>query len=222
MAELVLASSSPHRRELLARLGLPFDVQAPEVDETPLPDETPEDLVARLSELKARAVAAHRPGALIIGSDQIASVPTAPRTSGQYAPAHTPQNDHPNTRTEPPPTILGKPRSRSAAIEQLRMLSGQSVDFLTGLCVLSPAGGVQVEVERTQVRFRNLADPEIVAYVEREQPFGCAASFRSERLGIALVDAIHSTDPTALVGLPLIRLCRMLKQAGLQPLEHRR
>ena len=207
MVELVLASSSPHRRELLARLGLPFHVQAPEVDEAPLPGETPKDLVVRLSEWKARAVTTRWPGAVIIGSDQVAVVPRAGEPEGA-----------PLANKDPSPLILGKPRDRSAAIEQLRNLSGRQVDFLTGLCVMDPAGKVWVEIERTQVLFRNLTGPEIVAYVERERPFGCAASFRSERLGIALVDAIRGTDPNALVGLPLIRLCRMLKQAGVNPL----
>ena len=263
MVELVLASSSPHRRELLARLGLPFHVQAPEVDEAPLPGETPEDLVVRLSELKARAVTARWPGAVIIGSDQIAVVPQAGEPEGEPlaeepsagvregaplaeepsagvregAPlAEEPsaaeregaplaekdsagaRQGTPLANKDPSPLILGKPHNRSAAIEQLRNLSGRQVDFLTGLCVMDPAGKAWVEIERTQVLFRNLTGPEIVAYVERERPFGCAASFRSERLGIALVDAIRGTDPNALVGLPLIRLCRMLKQAGVNPL----
>ena len=235
MVELVLASSSPHRRELLARLGLPFHVQAPEVDEAPLPGETPEDLVVRLSELKARAVTARWPGAVIIGSDQVAVVPRAGEPEGEPLAEKDSAGERegeplaekgsagvrqgaPLANKNPSPLILGKPRDRSAAIEQLRNLSGRQVDFLTGLCVMDPAGKVWVEIARTQVLFRNLTDPEIVAYVERERPFGCAASFRSERLGIALVDAIRGTDPNALVGLPLIRLCRMLKQAGMNPL----
>ena len=251
MVELVLASSSPHRRELLARLGLPFHVQAPEVDEAPLPGETPEDLVVRLSELKARAVTSRWPGAVIIGSDQVAVVPRAGEPEGEPLAKKEPsagaregeplaekepsagvregaplaekdsagvRQGAPLANKNPSPLILGKPRDRSAAIEQLRNLSGRQVDFLTGLCVMDPAGKVWVEIERTQVLFRNLTGSEIVAYVERERPFGCAASFRSERLGIALVDAIRGTDPNALVGLPLIRLCRMLKQAGMNPL----
>ena len=235
MVELVLASSSPHRRELLARLGLPFHVQAPEVDEAPLPGETPEDLVVRLSELKARAVTTRWPGAVIIGSDQVAVVPRAGEPEGEPLAEKDSAGERegeplaekdsagvrqgaPLANKNPSPLILGKPRDRSAAIEQLRNLSGRQVDFLTGLCVMDPAGKVWVEIERTQVLFRNLTGPEIVAYVERERPFGCAASFRSERLGIALVDAIRGTDPNALVGLPLIRLCRMLKQAGVNPL----
>ena len=235
MVELVLASSSPHRRELLARLGLPFHVQAPEVDEAPLPGETPEDLVVRLSELKARAVTARWPGAMIIGSDQVAVVPRAGEPEGEPLAGEPSARERegaplaekdsagarqgtPLANKNPSPLILGKPHNRSAAMEQLRNLSGRQVDFLTGLCVMDPAGTVWVEIERTQVLFRNLTGPEIVAYVERERPFGCAASFRSERLGIALVDAIRGTDPNALVGLPLIRLCRMLKQAGMNPL----
>ena len=264
MVELVLASSSPHRRELLARLGLPFHVQAPEVDEAPLPGETPKDLVVRLSEWKARAVTTRWPGAVIIGSDQVAVVPQAGEPVGEPLAEKEPsagvregeplaekdsagaregaplaekdsararegeplaekgsagvRQGAPLANKDPSPLILGKPHNRSAAIEQLRNLSGRQVDFLTGLCVMDPAGKVWVEIERTQVLFRNLTGPEIVAYVERERPFGCAASFRSERLGIALVDAIRGTDPNALVGLPLIRLCRMLKQAGVNPL----
>ena len=193
--KLVLASSSPYRRELLARLGRPFEVQAPGVDESHLPGETPAELVPRLSEAKARAVRELHPDALVIGSDQVAAAPV-----------------------EPVPLILGKPGDRVAAIEQLRLLSGRRVDFLTGLCVMEPAGVVQLETEITQVFFRHLSDREIAAYVDRERPYGCAASFRSERLGITLVESIQGTDPSALMGLPLIRLCRMLRRAGLSPL----
>lgn len=220
MVALVLASSSPHRRELLARLGLPFATEVPDVDETSLPDETPEELVVRLSELKARAVVPRQPGALIIGSDQVAAVAAVGGT-GERGKDKTEVEapGAPLATAKPSPVILGKPGSRSAAIEQLRMLSGQQVDFLTGLCVIDPAGQAQVAIERTQVLFRELTDSEITTYVEREQPFDCAASFKSEKLGITLVDAIRGTDPNALVGLPLIRLCQMLRQAGANPLE---
>lgn len=193
---LVLASSSPHRRVLLERLGLPFVVDAPGVDESRLPGESPEDLVGRLAASKAQAVAARWPDAVVIGSDQVAAI------SG-----------------EPTRPILGKPENRQAALEQLRMLSGREVHFLTGLCVIDPEGGRQLATDTTLVRFRHLSDPEIAVYVDREEPFGCAASFRSERLGITLVEAIRGTDPNALVGLPLIRLCGMLRRVGCNPLR---
>ena len=196
MTELVLASSSPHRRELLARLGLPFEAIAPDVDESPRPGEAPEDLVARLSMAKARAVAVQYPAAVTVGSDQVAVV--AENTT---------------------PLVLGKPENRSAAIEQLRTLSGRHIHFLTGLCVIDPRGGVEQEIEETRVSFRILLGREIAVYVDREQPWGCAGSFRSERLGITLVESIESNDPNALIGLPLIQLCRMLRRAGLDPLE---
>ena len=196
MAALVLASSSPHRRTLLERLGLPFDVAAPGIDESPLPGELPEDLVMRLSQAKARAIAAERANAIVIGSDQVAAAPAKPN-----------------------PIILGKPGSRSGAIEQLRMLSGRWVNFLSGLCVVDSAGNAEVEIETAQVLFRALNEREIANYVDREQPFDCAASFRSERLGIALVESMRVADPNALVGLPLIRLAQMLRRTGLDPLR---
>ena len=193
--QLVLASSSPYRRELLARLGLPFATEVPDVDESSLPGETPEHLVARLSDAKARAVATRLPDAVVIGSDQVA-------VAGQ-----------------PLAAVLGKPGNRSAAVGQLRMLSGRQVSFFTGLCVIGSVAGIQLETEVTQVLFRRLTAGEIAAYVDREQPYDCAASFRSEKLGIALVESIRGADPNALLGLPLIRLCGMLKRAGLNPLQ---
>lgn len=193
--QLVLASSSPYRRELLARLGLPFAVEVPDVDESSLSGETPEDLVARLSEAKARAVATRLPDAVVIGSDQVAA-------AGQ-----------------PLAAVLGKPGNRSAAVGQLRMLSGRQVSFFTGLCVIGSVAGIQLATEVTQVLFRRLTAREIAAYVDREQPYDCAASLRSEKLGIALVESIRGADPNALLGLPLIRLCGMLKRAGLNPLQ---
>ena len=196
VTELVLASSSPHRRQLLSRLGLDFEAVAPDLDETPLPGECAENLVARLSVAKARAVARQYPGAVIVGSDQVAVVPKK-KTS----------------------VILGKPDDYSSAIEQLSLLSGRQIRFLTGVCVLDSRGGDALEIEETRVSFRTLTRPEIEAYVHREQPYGCAGSFRSERLGITLVETIRSDDPNALIGLPLIRLCRMLRQAGLDPLR---
>ena len=194
--ELVLASSSPHRRELLARLGIPFEAVAPALDETPLPGESPADLVARLSRAKARAVAPRFPGAVVVGSDQVAVIPHQPAS-----------------------VILGKPEDRAAAIEQLGQMSARNVSFLTGICVVDPRGGDELELDETRVSFRGLGETEIAAYVDREQPYGCAGSFRSERLGVTLVTSIRSDDPNALIGLPLIRLCRMLRRAGLDPLH---
>ncbi len=195
MTELVLASSSPHRRELLARLGLAFEAVAPDVDESPLPGESPEELVARLSIAKARAVSQRYPKAVTVGSDQVAVVPEGGASR-----------------------VLGKPADRSAAIAQLGVLSGRRIRFLTGLCVIDRGGGVHLETEETGVVFRRLTANEIAAYVDREDPYDCAAAFRSERLGVALVESIRSDDPNALIGLPLIRLCRMLRRTGLNPL----
>lgn len=194
VAKLVLASSSVYRRSLLERLALPFDVASPTIDETALPEETPEQLVARLAEAKARVVADARPGAIVIGSDQVAIS----------------QAD-----------ILGKPGDRNRAIAQLKRLSGRKVRFLTSLCVLSPDLPPLVEIETSTVRFRHLTTQEINTYVDRERPFDCAGSFKSEGLGIALFESIDGDDPNALVGLPLIRLCRMLRIVGLDPLSLR-
>ncbi len=186
MPTLVLASTSAYRKELLARLGLPFTTAAPEVDETPLPDETPPQLVRRLAELKARAVAARYPGALIIGSDQVAVI------DGQ---------------------ILGKPGNHERAVAQLRLASGKRLDFLTGLCLFNAASSsLQVEVVSFGVVFRRLSDQQIESYLRREQPYHCAGSFKSEALGVALCERFDGEDPSALIGLPLIRLIRMLEQ----------
>ena len=185
---LILASSSPYRRELLGRLGLPFEVIEPEVDERRLPDEEPATMVARLAAAKADAVVEQRPGTLIIGSDQVAAV------------------DH---------HVLGKPGNAANALVQLRALSGKRVDFLTGLCLLNGASGRrQTDVVVTSVFFRNLSDDQIAGYVAREQPYGCSGAFKSEGLGIALVDRFAGDDPTALIGLPLIRLTDMLNVEG--------
>lgn len=186
MPTLVLASTSVYRKELLARLGLPFTIATPEVDETPLPDETPPQLVRRLAELKARAVAARYPGALIIGSDQVAVI------DGQ---------------------ILGKPGNHERAVAQLRLASGKRLDFLTGLCLFNAASSsLQVEVVSFGVVFRRLSDQQIENYLRREQPYHCAGSFKSEALGVALCERFDGEDPSALIGLPLIRLIRMLEQ----------
>jgi septum formation protein len=186
---LVLGSTSRYRRELLQRLNLPFTVTAPEVDETPLPGEAPRALALRLALAKARAVAALHPDAVVIGSDQVADL------AGH---------------------ALGKPGTHERAVAQLRLMSGHTVVFQTALAVVCQATGFeQVDLAPVEVRFRTLADDEIERYLLAEQPYDCAGSAKSEGLGISLLDAIVSDDPTALVGLPLIRTCRMLRAAGL-------
>lgn len=186
---LILASTSRYRAELLARLGLPFESAAPDVDETPLPGEPADKLVARLSLAKARAVAARADkGSLVIGSDQVAVLDG---------------------------TILGKPGTEANAKDQLARLSGRTVRFLTGLCLFNTATGThQVRVVETPVRFRKLSAAAIADYVQREQPLDCAGSFKSEGLGIALFETIGGTDPNALIGLPLIELCTLLADQG--------
>ena len=187
--KLVLASTSPYRRELLARLGLPFEVANPQTDESPLDQETPAEMALRLSEAKARAVAAQFPDALIIGSDQVAEMGGL---------------------------IFGKPGTHARAIEQLRQLSGRTVNFFTGLCVLnSRTGEAEVRGVPTLVGFRELTDIEIENYLEREPAYNCAGSAKSEGLGIALLSRIHGDDPNALVGLPLIALCDLLRKHGM-------
>jgi septum formation protein len=186
---LILASSSPYRRELLERLQLPFSCVSPEVDEAPVAGEQPLDLVRRLSRLKATTVAGDctRP-ALVIGSDQAACLDD---------------------------TILGKPGTAHRAREQLRQLRGRQVAFLTGICLVRTADGMeQTDIVCVDVKFRNYSDTAIERYIERDQPLNCAGAFRSEALGISLVEAMHCNDPTAIIGLPLIRLCEMLRSAG--------
>ena len=186
---LVLGSTSPYRRELLQRLRLPFSVSSPAVDETPRPGESPRDLALRLALAKAHAVAAQHPGAVVIGSDQVADLDGQP---------------------------LGKPGTHERATAQLRQMSGHSVVFQTAVAVVcQDTGFEQVELATVSVRFRALTDAEIERYLRAEQPYDCAGSAKSEGLGISLLDAIDSDDPTALVGLPLIRTCRMLRAAGL-------
>jgi septum formation protein len=183
---LVLASTSPYRRDLLARLRLPFETLRPEVDETPLVGETPRALVERLALAKARAVAAQRPDAWVVGSDQAAELDGVP---------------------------LGKPEARDAAIAQLGAMSGRAIAFRTAVAVVR-GDQVFVALDTTRVRFRTLSAGEISRYVDAEQPFDCAGSFKSEGLGITLFAAIESSDPTALVGLPLIATAGLLRQAG--------
>lgn len=186
---LVLGSSSRYRRELLERLRLPFTVAAPETDETPLPGEAPRALALRLALAKAQAVAALHPEAVVIGSDQVADLEGEP---------------------------LGKPGNHARAGAQLRRMSGQTVVFQTALAVVCTATGFcEVDIAPVEVRFRTLDDASIERYLRAEQPYDCAGSAKSEGLGISLLDAIVSDDPTALVGLPLIRTCRLLRAAGL-------
>ena len=189
---LVLASTSPYRRELLSRLGLPFSVASPDTDESPRPGEAAEALALRLAEAKARAVAPAYPQALIIGSDQVAIA------NGK---------------------IYGKPGTHERAVAQLQELSGQSVNFYTALCLYdSRNGSRQICGVPTQVKFRSLSNSEIEHYLAREPAYNCAGSAKSEGLGIALLDSLSGDDPNALVGLPLIALCAMLRQAGMNPL----
>ena len=186
---LILASTSRYRAELLRRLRLPFSVVAPEVDETPLPAEPPEALARRLALAKARAVAARHPEAIVIGSDQVADLAGEP---------------------------LGKPGDHARATAQLRRMRGQTVVFQTALAVVCAASGYAgADLAPVTVRFRDLSDAEIERYLRLEQPYDCAGSAKSEGLGISLLDAIDNDDPSALVGLPLIRTCRLLRAAGL-------
>lgn len=186
--KLVLASTSAYRRELLQRFGLPFEVARPDIDESPLPGESPRATAERLAIEKARAVAANFPDALIIGSDQVAAM-------GDIR--------------------FGKPGTVERAVAQLKQMSGQTVVFHTALALLNTqTGDAQIDVVPTEVRFRTLSDDEIVRYVDKERPLDCAGSAKSEGLGITLLDALSGDDPNALVGLPLIALARMLRHEG--------
>jgi len=185
---LVLASTSPYRRELLSRLQLPFETVAPDADETALPGEAPPDTACRLAEAKARAVAGRYPDALIIGSDQVAA------QGGER---------------------FGKPGSRPNATAQLRRMRGREVVFHTGLCLLDSASGrAQVRCVDIRVGFRQLGDAEIEAYLDKEDALNCAGSAKSEGLGISLLAYLRGDDPNALIGLPLIALCDMLRAEG--------
>ncbi|MEY2621621.1 MAG: hypothetical protein RIT26_1441 [Pseudomonadota bacterium] len=186
---LVLGSTSRYRRELLSRLRLPFEVAAPDVDETPLANENPADLARRLALSKAQAVARRFPQAVVIGSDQVADL------NGE---------------------ALGKPGNHERAVAQLRRMSGQCVVFQTALSVVCLESGFEAsDLARVRVQFRALSDKAIESYLRTEQPYDCAGSAKSEGLGIALLSSIDSDDPSALVGLPLIRTCQLLRQAGL-------
>jgi 7-methyl-GTP pyrophosphatase len=190
---LILGSTSRYRRELLERLRLPFTVVAPQVDETPLPGEAPAALAQRLALAKARAVAELHPQAVVIGSDQVADL------DGQ---------------------TLGKPGSHERALEQLRLLSGRPAVFHTAVAVVrGDTRFEEVTLASVTVRFRSLGAEEIERYLRLEEPYDCTGSARSEGLGIALLEAIHSDDPTALVGLPLIRTSRLLRDAGIDVLR---
>ncbi|MEF9942686.1 MAG: Maf family nucleotide pyrophosphatase [Burkholderiaceae bacterium] len=184
---IVLASSSRYRRELLERLHLPFDVLVPDLDESRLPDESPRATALRLAQAKALAVAARSPGAVVIGSDQVADLDGEP---------------------------LGKPHTHEAAVAQLSRMQGKLVVFHTALAVVAADGSVQAEVIPTLLRMRPLAPETIEAYLRLEQPYDCAGAAKIEKMGIAIVEAVDSTDPTALIGLPLIRLTAMLAVAG--------
>lgn len=185
---LILGSTSRYRSELLERLRIPFEVAAPDVDETPLPGESPRDLALRLSLAKARAVAARFPHAVVIGSDQVADLHGEP---------------------------LGKPGNHANAVAQLRRMRGNTVVFQTALSVVClETGFAQSALAPVQVLFRDLSDTEIETYLQAEQPYDCAGSAKSEGLGISLLERIDSDDPTALIGLPLIRTCQLLRAAG--------
>jgi septum formation protein len=187
--KLVLASSSPYRKQLLQRLGQAFDTTAPDVDETALAGETPEQLVRRLAEAKAKAVAKEFPNALIIGSDQVAVL------DGK---------------------ILGKPGNHDNAVKQLQQASAKTVHFLTGLCLFnSKTGNIQLDVIPFKVVFRKLSNAQIENYLQTEQPYNCAGSFKSEGLGIALFEKLEGDDPNALIGLPLIKLIDMFSNEGI-------
>jgi septum formation protein len=187
---LILASTSAYRRQLLERFGLPFETVSPQADETCLPDETPEHLAQRLALAKARGVSRLRPGVLVIGSDQVAALGAM---------------------------IFGKPGSVENAFSQLQRMSGQEVHFHTAVALIDGRDGrEQCETVLTRVRFRPLGEAEIRRYLAREPALDCAGSAKCEGLGIALLDALSGDDPTALIGLPLITLARMLRTAGVE------
>ena len=190
---LILASTSPYRRELLGRLRIPFGVVSPEVDETPHEGEAPVRLAARLARAKALAVASTHPDSVVIGSDQVADLDGA---------------------------AVGKPGTHERAAAQLRAMSGRAIVFQTAVCVVHAASGFEEAcLVPIEVRFRSLTDGEIEHYLRTEQPYDCAGSAKVETLGIALLESVRGDDPTALIGLPLIQTCRMLRRAGIDPLR---
>ena len=190
--KLILGSTSPYRRELLGRLRIPFEVAAPDVDETPNAGETPRQLACRLAMAKARAVAARFPDCVVIGSDQVADL------EGQ---------------------TLGKPGTHARATAQVQQMRGKTVIFQTAVAVVcQETGFAQMDLAPVKVLFRDLSDAEIETYLQAETPYDCAGSAKSEGLGIALLESIENDDPSALVGLPLIRTCRMIRAAGVKVL----
>ena len=187
---LILGSTSPYRKELLARLRRPFEVAAPQVDETPLPNEAPATLARRLALAKARAVAQLQPNAVVIGSDQVADLDGQP---------------------------LGKPGHHANAVLQLQRMRGKTVIFQTAVSVVCLASGFEkTDLAAVKVKFRNLSNEEIESYLLAEMPYDCAGSAKSEGLGISLLEFIESDDPTALIGLPLIRTCQLLREVGIR------
>ena len=195
--DLLLASSSPYRKALLERLGLPFRCQSPDIDESPQPGEAPEALAVRLAVAKARALASANPDSLIIGSDQVAALPDN--------------------------SMLGKPGNHNRAKQQLMASSGQRVRFLTGLAVLDArTGTLNTHCETFSAHFRTLTEAEIEGYLHKERPYDCAGSFKMEGLGIALFERLEGRDPNSLVGLPLIALIDLLRKLGINPLTRER
>ena len=187
---LILGSTSRYRKELLSRLKIPFESVAPNVDETPHNQESPKDLALRLALAKARAVALKNPEAVVIGSDQVADLEGMP---------------------------LGKPGNHANAILQLQRMRGKTVIFQTALSVVCIASGYErTDLAAVKVKFRDVSDAEIESYLRAEEPYDCAGSAKSEGLGIALLESIENDDPTALIGLPLIRTCQMLREAGVK------
>jgi septum formation protein len=197
MPQLILGSSSRYRSELLSRLRLPFACMAPDIDETPTPGESPEATAMRLAQTKARAIAPKAPDALIIGCDQVATL------DGNQ---------------------IGKPGNHENALAQLRLMRGRKVIFHTALCLLDSRAGspfpLQLENVQVFVSFRDLPDEELDAYLRIEQPYDCAGSAKNEGLGIALIERIDSSDPTALTGMPLIALTSMLRRVGVPFFEY--
>jgi len=190
--KLILASSSPFRRELLARLMIPFEVESPDIDETPRPGERARELVLRLSVEKAQVVASKTEDALVIGSDQVAV--------------------HDGDR------IIGKPTDHAHAVRQLASSSGRTITLYTGLAVINTdSGRIQKDVIPYTVQFKRLSEHEIERYLDKEKPYGCSGSLRADGLGIALLEKFVGDDPTALIGLPLIRLVSMLQEEGMSP-----